>query len=344
VSELELREVRHLFPAAGGLLGRGRGDPVRAVDGVSLAISAGTTLGLVGESGCGKSTLGRLVVRLLHPTEGEIRYGTVDFAAASRRELARVRPEIQIVFQDTQTSLDPRMTVESIVAEPVRLNRLARGGAVYARAAELLEHVGLGIELLQRYPHELSGGQRQRVVIARALATNPRLVVLDEPTSALDVSVQAQILNLLRDLQSELGLTYLFISHNLSVVRAMSDEVAVMYLGEIVERGPAEAVFEHALHPYTRLLFASMPRLDPLNRRPRYHLQGDVPRADAPPPGCRFHPRCPRAEGVCSVEHPELRLLGPDHAAACHFAEEFIGKPLEVLGGEKGDPACASAS
>jgi oligopeptide/dipeptide ABC transporter ATP-binding protein len=333
VSELAIRGVRRHFGGGGRLFGKNR-PAVRAVDGVTLAIEAGTTLGLVGESGCGKSTLGRIVVRLLDPQEGAIEFEGADIGRMRPDAWRAARPRIQMVFQDTQSSLDPRLTVESIVAEPIRVNRLARGPEVYARAAELLEHVGLSPAHLQRYPHELSGGQRQRVVIARALATQPTLLVLDEPTSALDVSVQAQILNLLKDLQDELGLTYLFISHNLSVVRAMSDRVAVMYLGEIVEEGPADDLFRSPLHPYTRALFGSMPRPEPRRRRERAHVQGDVPQADAPPSGCRFHPRCPRAEEICGQAPPELVARG-GHPAACHFADEFRDQPLWTPEGEE---------
>lgn len=327
--ELELQAVRKDFSTSRGFLTR-RSPPVRAVDGVDLTIASGTTLGLVGESGCGKSTLGRLVVRLQRPTEGSVRFEGRDLNQTSGDEWKSLRPRIQMVFQDTQSSLDPRFTVERAVSEPLRINRLVEGMELYARVAELLQHVGLATQHLQRYPHELSGGQRQRVVIARALATRPDLIVLDEPTSALDVSVQAQILNLLKDLQEEFSLTYLFISHNLSVVRAMSDDVAVMYLGQVVERAPASEIFRNPLHPYTRLLFAAMPRPDPELRRPRTRLQGDVPRADAPPTGCRFHPRCPRAEARCSRDAPLLEPRGesPEHRVACYFAAEFIGMPL----------------
>ena len=324
--------LRKYFTPRTGVLG-GSGPPVRAVDGVDIAIRRGTTLGLVGESGCGKSTLGRLVVRLLEPDEGEIRFGGRNINDLKRSEWRPLRPLIQMVFQDTQSSLDPRMTIETTLSEPIRVNRLGRGQAVYERVAQLVSQVGLSPVHLQRYPHELSGGQRQRVVIARALATQPEVIVLDEPTSALDVSVQAQILNLLKDIQDELGLTYLFISHNLSVVRAMSDEVAVMYLGEVVERAPAGALFTNPLHPYTRLLLSA--NLDPFERRPRTPIEGDVPRPDGPPDGCRFHPRCPRAEGRCSTEVPPLRSVAPEHIAACHFAEEYLG----VLLGEHPVPA-----
>lgn len=328
--ELELRDLRRYFSSSRGLLGRFQ-PPIRAVDGVSLDLAPGTTLGLVGESGCGKSTLGRLAVRLIEPSSGAVLVSGAEIGLLPKRSWRLLRPRVQMVFQDTQASLDPRLTVEAIVAEPLRINGVVPRAEVYERVVALAEQVGLTGPHLQRYPHELSGGQRQRVVIARALATEPRLLVLDEPTSALDVSVQAQILNLLKDLQDRFSLSYLFISHNLSVVRAMSDEVAVMYLGEIVERGPADAIFENPAHPYTRLLFGSMPRPDPAHPRQRLRLEGDVPRADAPPCGCRFHPRCFRAEALCSQESPALVERQTGHPAACHFAHEFVNQPLDYV-------------
>jgi oligopeptide/dipeptide ABC transporter ATP-binding protein len=316
------------FPIRSGVLTSRVTGRVRAVDDVSLEIATGTTLGLVGESGCGKSTLGRLIVRLLDVTAGEVVYDGRTLSRVGRSELRSLRPQVQMVFQDTQSSLDPRLTVESAVGEPLRLSGRLRGVALYRAVAELVERVGLDRHHLQSRPHELSGGQRQRVVIARALATNPKLVVLDEPTSALDVSVQAQILNLLKDLQDDLGLTYLFISHNLTVVRGMSDTVAVMYLGRVVESGPAEELFARPLHPYTRMLLSSVPRPDPRVRRQRLDETGELPRPDDPPSGCPFHPRCPRAESVCEIDRPELVERAPDHRAACHFAEEFLHQPF----------------
>ncbi|SCL36424.1 oligopeptide transport system ATP-binding protein [Micromonospora rhizosphaerae] len=328
MSSLTLSNISKRYPVRRDLLGRVV-DEFSAVDGVSLTVPHGKTLGLVGESGCGKTTLGRIAVRLLQPTTGEVRLDGRDFARFTRQERKQVRPKIQMVFQDTQTSLDPRMTVEAIVAEPLRANRIVERSSLNERVTILLERCGLDIDHLQRYPHELSGGQRQRVVIARALATEPDVIVLDEPTSALDVSVQAQVLNLLKDVQDELGLTYVFISHDLGVVRFMSDDVAVMYLGRIVEKGPAEEVFTSPLHPYTKLLLRSVPRPDPSARAELSTSRpGEVAAGTALPAGCGFAPRCPHARPACG-EQPELRQIG-GHDAACWAAESWHPNGVEV--------------
>jgi oligopeptide transport system ATP-binding protein len=313
--------VKH-FPAR-GRWGRNTA-PVRAVDGVSLEVTAGETLGLVGESGCGKSTLGRLVLRLLDPTSGRIEFEGTDITGMGPRALRPLRRRMQIIFQDPYSSLNPRMTVRTALSEPLRVHRLVQGrGEEEARVAALLSRVGLRPEHMDRYPHEFSGGQRQRIGIARALAVEPRFIVCDEPISALDVSIQAQIVNLLKDLQDELGLTYLFIAHDLKVVEYVSHRVAVMYLGQVAELATAEALYREPSHPYSKALLSAVPVPVPGRKRSRILLQGDVPSPSAPPTGCRFHPRCPMAEkGVCDVRVPELREVRPGHLAACHFAED----------------------
>ena len=321
-----LLEVHHLvkhFPAGGGVLAKSAG-MVRAVDDVSFAIRAGETLGLVGESGCGKTTTGRCILQLERPTSGQILFDGVDLAALDERALRSVRRRVQVIFQDPYSSLNPRMTVGQILAEPLKVHGIVRGNvAREARVHELLDQVGLLRQHALRYPHQLSGGQRQRVGIARALAMEPVLIVCDEPVSALDVSIQAQIINLLEDLQSRLGLTYLFIAHDLSVVRHISARVAVMYLGKIVEITDRQALYDEPLHPYTRALLSAVPIPDPEleARRSRTVLRGEVPSPLNPPAGCVFHPRCPLAMERCSVEVPLLREVKPGHWAACHAVD-----------------------
>jgi oligopeptide transport system ATP-binding protein len=297
---------------------------VRAVDGVSLRVREGETVGLVGESGCGKSTLGRVVLRLLDPTSGQIAFDGTDITRLSASLLRPIRRRMQIVFQDPYSSLDPRMTVREIVAEGITLHGLATSRReIDDRVEALLARVGLRPEMAQRYPHEFSGGQRQRIGIARALAVDPRFIVCDEPLSALDVSIQAQVVNLFSELQEELGLAYLLISHDLKVVEYMSHRVAVMYLGRIVETAPSRELYERRHHPYTRALLSAIPTPDPGKRRVRLLLSGDVPSPLAPPPGCTFHPRCPKAKpGVCDVERPPLEEIAPGHQVACFFPED----------------------
>jgi len=300
--------------------------PVRAVDGVSLTIGAGQTLGLVGESGSGKSTVGRTVLRLQEPTAGRVLFEGEDVFALARAPLRALRRRMQIVFQDPYSSLNPRMTVGRTLREPLEIHHLAAPAQMEARVAALLDEVGLDAAFAARYPHELSGGQRQRVGIARALSVEPRFIVCDEPVSALDVSVQAQVLNLLADLQQKRRLTYLFIAHDLAVVRHIADQVAVMYLGRIVERAPAAAIYSGPRHPYTRALLSAVPEPNPRATRERIVLSGDIPSPAHPPPGCPFHPRCPhpKKNDRCRTEAPALRVVGgnPAHFAACHFAEQ----------------------
>jgi oligopeptide/dipeptide ABC transporter ATP-binding protein len=317
---LEVRElVKHY--SAGGLFAGGE-RPVRAVDGVSFEVGRGETLGLVGESGCGKSSVGRTVLRLQEPTAGEAVFDGTDVFGLDRVGLRRLRRRMQIIFQDPYSSLNPRMTVGAAVAEGIEIHRLATGADVGRRVAALLQEVGLDPAYARRYPHEFSGGQRQRVGIARALAVEPSFVVCDEPVSALDVSVQAQVLNLLGDLQRQRGLSYLFIAHDLAVVRQIAHRVAVMYLGRIVEAGPTEAILSAPRHPYTVALLSAVPEPDPGRRRARIVLSGDLPSPSNPPPGCPFHTRCfhPARDERCRTERPLLRPVGAT-MAACHFAE-----------------------
>jgi peptide/nickel transport system ATP-binding protein len=313
---LEIEDLQMHFPVRGGLLGR-EVARVRAVDGVSLTVNEGETLGLVGESGCGKSTLGRAVLRLLEPTGGAVRFGGRDITHLSQGELRPLRREMQMIFQDPYSSLNPRMRVGDIVGEAFAIHGLAHGAERERRVREILQRCGLRPDVVDRYPHEFSGGQRQRIGIARALAVSPKLVVADEPISALDVSIQAQIVNLLLDLQQELGLTYVFVSHDLKVVEFIADRVAVMYLGRIVELAPAARIYSDPSHPYTQALLSAVPTIDPAKRRKRVLLEGDVPSPMNPPTGCAFHPRCPDAGKRCTEETPPLVSLESGHAAAC---------------------------
>ncbi len=313
---LVVRDLVKHFPVRGGVFGRTVAS-VRAVDGVSFSIPRGATLSLVGESGSGKTTTGRLVLRLVEPTSGEVSFDGTDVLRADKGALRALRKRMQIIFQDPYASLNPRMTVGGMLGEILRVHRLARGAAVAARTAELLDLVGLPGAAADRYPHEFSGGQRQRVGIARALAVEPEFIIADEPVSALDVSIQAQILNLLKDLQERLGLTYLFISHDLAVVRHISTHVAVMYLGRIVETAPAADLFAAPVHPYTKALLAAAPVPDPAARRDRVLLAGDVPSPINPPSGCPFHPRCPDVRPECSRTAQRLTDTGEGHFAAC---------------------------
>ena len=306
------------FPAGSEGLFGGRKLTVKAVDDVSIRIAPGETLGLVGESGSGKSTLGRLILRLLEPTRGRIVFDGRELSKLGRYELRQLRRQMQIVFQDPYASLNPRMRVGAIVGEGIVIHKLARGREKQERLVELLKMVGLEADALSRYPHEFSGGQRQRIGIARALAVNPRFLVLDEPVSALDVSIQAQIINLLQDLQERLKLTYLFIAHDLRVVEHISQRVAIMYLGKIVELGTSEQIYANPRHPYTRALLSAIPSIDPSTKQERIRLPGELPSPVDPPPGCNFHPRCPYAKDICRTAMPILETGTGGHAVACH--------------------------
>jgi oligopeptide transport system ATP-binding protein len=312
--------VKH-FPVTRGLIMRKLVGIVRAVENMSFEIARGETLALVGESGCGKSTTGRLVLRLMDPTAGSIKFMGQEIATFDKNALRRLRRRMQIIFQDPYASLNPRMTVGEILSEPLKVHKIGDDTSRRARMLELLDVVGLLPEHARRYPHQFSGGQRQRIGIARALAVNPDLIVCDEPVSALDVSIQAQIVNLLQDLQQRFGLSYLFIAHDLAVVKHISDRVAVMYLGKLVEIGDKKSIYANPLHPYTQALMAAIPKLDPSLRARRVMLQGDLPSPFSPPTGCRFHTRCPYAQVRCAADEPQLREAVLGHQVACHFFE-----------------------
>jgi len=321
---LETREVVKHYPVTGGVLLR-QIAAVRAVDGVSLNILPAETLGLVGESGCGKSTLGRLILRLEEPTRGDILFQGQSILGYDPKKMRELRREMQIIFQDPFSSLNPRKSVAHIVGEPLFVHGMTNRREREARVLELLEVVGLKQEHMRRYPHQFSGGQRQRIGVARALALNPKLIICDEAVSALDVSIRGQVINLLQDLQEEFGLTYLFISHDLSVVEHISDRVAVMYLGKLVELADSETLYKTPLHPYTQALLSAAPVPDPRRKKKRIVLSGDVPSPIDPPPGCRFHTRCLYAKDVCRQQDPPFREVRENHFAACLFSEEIFG-------------------
>jgi oligopeptide/dipeptide ABC transporter ATP-binding protein len=331
---LEVRDLKMYFPIQQGILQRTIGH-VKAVDGVNLFLREREVLGLVGESGCGKTTVGRTILRLYEPTSGEIKFRTkagdwVDIAAISQKDMKPIRQEMRMIFQDPFSSLNPRMTVLDLIKEPLEIHGVAKGKEAEARVAELMRSVGLDPNYMQRYPHEFSGGQRQRIGLARTLSLNPRLVIADEPVSALDVSVQAQVLNLLQELQQQLNLTLIFVAHDLSVVEHISDRVAVMYVGKIMEMAPTEELLRNPLHPYTEALLSAIPPADPDIKVERIRLPGEVPSPANPPKGCIFHTRCNYCKDVCKVDVPELREITPGHFAACHFAGELN---LKGIGG-----------
>jgi oligopeptide transport system ATP-binding protein len=329
-----VRDLRKYFPITAGILQRHVAD-VKAVDGIDFEIRAGETLGLVGESGSGKTTAGRVILRLADATGGSVTFDGRELIGLGRGELRPLRKEMQIIFQDPYASLNPRMTVGSIIREPLEIHNIAHGAAAEERVQELLRLVGLQPQHANRYPHEFSGGQRQRVGVARALAVGPKFIVADEPVSALDVSIQAQVINLLQDLQQQFGLTYLFIAHDLSVVRHISNRVAVMYVGKIVEIADRDRLYDNPLHPYTQALLSAIPIPDPdtVRRRKRIILSGDIPSPVNPPSGCRFHTRCPVAFARCSVEVPAFIEFEPGHRAACHWVEEHGGKAPDLSAG-----------
>jgi len=333
---LEVKGLKKHFPVRGGFIKKGVGT-VKAVDGVDLFVKKGETLGLVGESGCGKTTAGRTIMRLMDPTAGEIRFndpkmGWINLEKLDRNQMRAVRPNMQIIFQDPFSSLDPRMTVERIIAEPLEINKVATGQELRDRVAELLRVVGMRPEYMSRYPHAFSGGQRQRLGIARALALNPKLIICDEPVSALDVSIQAQVINLLEDLQHDFNLTYIFVAHDLSVVEHISDRVAVMYVGRLVELAKTEDLYYTPQHPYSEALMAAVPKPDPRKRDRPIKLPGEVASPINPPSGCYFHPRCRYAQEICKTEIPPLKEVRPEHYAACHFAGELDLRGITISG------------
>jgi peptide/nickel transport system ATP-binding protein len=320
---LEVRDVKKYFPIKGGLFQKTIAN-VKAVDGVSLYIKKGETLGLVGESGCGKSTLGRTIARLYEPTEGEIIYDGVDIAGLKGKDLKDLRKNMQIIFQDPYSSLNPRMNVSTIVGEAMLAHNMVKKGREYTeRVIEVIEKCGLSDYHIYRYPHQFSGGQRQRIGVARALALNPEFIVADEPVSALDVSIQSQVLNLLMDLQEQMGLSYLFISHDLSVVKHISNRIGVMYLGSIVELANKKALYDEPLHPYTRALLSAIPIANPSKKKKMEPIIGEIPSNVDTPSGCKFHTRCVYAKDICKEQVPEYREIKPEHFVACHFAGEI---------------------
>jgi oligopeptide/dipeptide ABC transporter ATP-binding protein len=318
---LEVEDLKKYFPIKTGVLSRVVGH-VKAVDGISMRVYPGETYGLVGESGCGKSTAGLTILRMLNPTSGKVNYKGKDIYAMGKEELRNLRKEMQIIFQDPFSSLNPRMTIGEAIGEALEVHGIATGKERREKVEDILKVCGLDTYHYRRYPHEFSGGQRQRVVIARALVLEPQFIVADEPISALDVSIQSQIINLLEELQDKFGLTFLFISHDLSVVKHMANRVGVMYLGRIVEDAPKKEFYTSPLHPYSQALLSAVPSMVPSVKKERVILTGDVPSPSNPPPGCTFHTRCPRAVEICSHEVPHLKLVGPDHYASCHLVKE----------------------